>query len=157
VGLSLFVTAAEPAAQEQPEGTSKDLLAELKSYKHQIVYETNRDGNWELYRVNADGSHPVNLTRTPDVDELYPKASPDGTKISFVADEGKGDARIRNVYYMNLDGSGRVKVAENAREPCWSPDGTAIAYLKGEFEKYNLLDHATKGLFIYDLQTGKTR
>src|SRR5262249_54323684 len=96
-------------------------------------------------------------TRTPDVDELYPKASPDGTKISFVADEGKGDARIRNVYYMNLDGSGRVKVAENAREPCWSPDGTAIAYLKGEFEKYNLLDHATKGLFIYDLQTGKTR
>jgi hypothetical protein len=148
---------SEAQAQEKPVEGDKELLAELKTYQHKIIYETNRDGNWELYLCNADGSNPVNLTNTKDVDELYPKPSPDGSKICFVADEGKPDARVRNIYYMNSDGTGRVKVATNGREPCWSPDGTKIAYMKGEFEKFTFSDAATKGLFIYDLKTGKTR
>jgi Tol biopolymer transport system component len=149
--------AFEAPAPNQPDGASPDLLAELKTYPHKIVYESNRDGNFELYMINADGSNPVNVTRTPDVDEVYPKVSPDGTKVCFAGDEGKGAARMRNLYLMNLDGTGRTRIAENGREPCWSPDGTAIAYLKGEFQKYNLMDFATKGLFIYDLKTGQTR
>lgn len=150
-----FLSEAQ-AQDKQPEG-DPSLLAELKSYRNKIVYETNRDGNWELYLCNADGSNSVNLTNTKDVDELYPKPSPDGTKICFCADEGKGDAKVRNIYYMNSDGTGRVKVATNGREPCWSPDGTKIAYMKGEFEKFTFSDTATKGLFIYDLKTAKTR
>src|SRR5436189_1265184 len=114
---------AQTACAQQPEGASADLLVELKAYRHKLVYETNRDGNWELYLCNADGTQSVNLTNTKDVDELYPKPSPDGKKICFVADEGKGDARLRNVYVMNSDGTGRVKFADNAREPCWNADG----------------------------------
>src|SRR5262245_50872304 len=76
---------------------SKDLLVELKSYRHKIVYETNRDGNWELYICNADGTNHVNLTNTKDVDELYPKPSPDGTKICFCADSGPPEARRRDI------------------------------------------------------------
>ncbi len=133
----------------------------LAAIPFKIVYETFRptDGkeNWELYVINADGSNPVNLTRTADGDELYPHASPDGSKICFVADEGGRENRVRNVYYMNADGTGRVKVADNAREPCWSPDGRSIAYLKGEFERYTITDYATKGLFFHDLATGKHR
>src|SRR6266436_2382512 len=150
-----FLTHAR--AQDKTPDADLTLLAELKSYQHKIVYETNRDGNWELYLCNADGSNQVNITKTPDVDELYPKPSPDGTKICFVADEGKGDAKVRNIYYMNSDGSGRIKIAANGREPCWSPDGTKIAYMKGEFEKFTFADAATKGLYIYDLKTGQTR
>src|SRR5262245_60330190 len=145
LGLSVFVTtgatlvgfAVEARSDEKPADESKDLLVELKNYPHKIVYESNRDGNWELYLCNADGSNPVNLTHTPDVEELFPKPSPDGSKICFVADEGKGDAKVRNLYHMNSDGSGRTKIAENAREPCWSPDGTRIAYLGGEFNFVN--------------------
>src|SRR5438876_9965604 len=105
-------------SDDKPAEGSKDLLAELKTYRHKLAYETNRDGNWELYLCNADGTNSVNLTKSKDVDELYPKPSPDGNKICFVADEGKGDAKIRNIYYMNTDGTGRVKVADNGREPC---------------------------------------
>ncbi len=142
--------------QNQPEGASPDLLVELKRYPHKILFETKRDGNWEIYHMNADGSNPVNLTRTKDVDELYPKASPDGKKISFCSDEIFGDAKVRNLYVMNADGSKRVKIADNAREPCWSGDGNRIAYLKGEFEKFTYADFATKGIFIYDLKTKET-
>jgi Tol biopolymer transport system component len=156
-GAAVPLLLGEARGQDAPAEGSKDLLAELKSYPHKIVYESNRSGNFELYLCNADGSNPVNLTNTPDVDEVYPKPSPDGTRICFCADEGKGPSRVRNVYYMNRDGTGRTKVADNAREPCWSPDGTRIAYMKGEFPQFTYSDFATKGLFIYDLKTGKTR
>jgi len=133
----------------------------LKEIPFKIVYETYRKTNgkesWELYLINADGSNPVNLTNTPDVDELYPHASGDGTKVCFVADEGTGRNKVRNVYYMNIDGTGRVKVAENARQPCWGPDGKTIAYLKGEFTRYTITDYATKGIFFYDIDTHKHR
>lgn len=133
------------------------LRTELKGSPHRVVCETNRDGNWELYVMNADGSGATNLTRTSDVDELYPKASPDGSMIAFVADEGPREARTRSLYVMKPDGSGRRKLAGNAREPCWSPDGKRIAYLRGEFERLNLDAWATKGLFIVDLESGQER
>ena len=133
----------------------------LEEIPFKIVYETYRktDGkyNRELYLMNADGSNPVNLTNTPDVDEMYPHASGDGTKICFVADEGTGRTKVRSVYYMNIDGTGRVKVAENARQPCWGPDGKNIAYLKGEYERYSTREYATSELLIYDLESGQHR
>src|SRR5262245_29623536 len=86
LAVALAVVLPEVHSDEKPQAGSAELLAELKSYPHKLVYETNRDGNWELYLSNADGSNPVNLTRTPDVDEVYPKPSPDGSKICFEAD-----------------------------------------------------------------------
>ena len=79
----------------------------LKEVTFKIVYETYRETegrqNWELYLMNADGSNPINLTNTPDLDEMYPHVSPDGTKICFVIDEGSGRRKVRNVYYMKIE------------------------------------------------------
>ncbi len=136
---------------------AEELSAELKGYAHRIVYETYREGNWELLAVNADGSEPVNLTATPEVNELHPHVSPDGMKISFVVDETEGASKIRNVYYMNLDGSGRTQVAKNARQQCWNGDGTVLAYLKGESDEFTYTDYATKGVFFHDLPSGEHR
>jgi Tol biopolymer transport system component len=132
---------------------------DLEEIPYKIIYETYRDTdgrlNWELYQMNADGSNPINLTQTPDLDEMYPHASPDGTKICFVVDEGSAREKVRSVYYMNIDGTGRVKVATNARQPCWSPDGKSIAYLRGEYERYSTREYATSDLVIYDMQSGQ--
>ena len=138
--------------------TSPRAELSLKNVPFKIVHETYRETkgrqNWELYLINADGSNPTNLTNTPDVDEMYPHVSPDGTKICFVTDKGAGRRRARSVYYMNIDGTERIKVAENARQPCWNFDGKKIAYLPGEFERYNARPYATSGLTIYDLEAG---
>jgi Tol biopolymer transport system component len=129
----------------------------LKEVPFKIIYETYRETegqqNWELFLMNADGSNPINLTNTPDVDEMYPHASGDGTKVCFVTDVGAGRKKVRSVYYMNIDGTGRVKVAANARQPCWSFDSKKIAYLRGEYERYTTKPYATSELIIYDLQT----
>jgi Tol biopolymer transport system component len=163
LALGLFsVNQAFGKSQSQPEikkGPRPRSALDLSNVPYKIVHETyrrtNGKENWELVIMNADGSNPVNLTRTPDISEMYPHVSPDGTKISFVADEGGGENKIRNVYYMNIDGTGRVKVADNARQACWSPDGKVIAYLKGEFTRYTIKDYASKGIFFYNTETGK--
>jgi Tol biopolymer transport system component len=130
------------------------LQAELHASPYKILFESYVDDNWELCVMNADGSGRKNLTNTPDVHEMYPQASPDGTKICFLQDvEHDGDT-LRSVYYMNADGSGRKLVAEKARQPCWSPDGTKIAYVPQEFSRFHVADYVSKGLFIYDLKTG---
>jgi len=134
----------------------------LAAIPYQIVYESlhdaEGDSNWEIILVHADGSGRVNLTNTPDVDEHYPHASPDGSKVLFVAIEGEGrQDRKRNVYYMKLDGSGKTKVAENAYQPTWSSDGKSIAYLKGEYDRYNSSMTSNEGLAIYDLATRTSR
>lgn len=159
ITITVVCVPESSAEQSLPIGPWPRAELKLQEIPYKIVYETYRKTNgrenWELYIVNADGSNPVNLTNTADVDEMYPHASPDGSKICFVADELVGKEKVRNVYYMNVDGTARVKVAENAREQCWSADGKTIAYLKGEFQRYTITDYATKGLFFYDLATGK--
>ena len=126
------------------------LLAELRALPFKI-----RGGNWELILANADGSNPVNLTHTPHVDEMFPHASPDGTKVVFVAEEKKAAKRTRNVYCMNIDGTERVKIGENGRQPFWSPDGGVVAYLRGTRVTYSEGGGANKEMHFWDVETGK--
>ena len=45
-----------------------------------IAFTSNRDGNYEIYLMNADGSRPRNLTRHPAQDN-FATWSPDGRRI----------------------------------------------------------------------------
>ena len=151
---------AQPTNEAELRESPYDKSAlDLKAIPFKIIYETYREiegrGNWELFLMNADGSNATNITRTPDVDEMYPHVSPDGTKVCFVTDEKRAKIKVRNVYYMNIDGTGRVKVADYARGPCWSPDGKTIAYLQDEYDRYTTRPYGTNGLFFYDLATAR--
>ena len=91
-----------------------------------ILFETNRDGNSEIYMINPDGSNPTNLTdnAASDASACW---SPDGTKIAFVSDRD-GNAEI---YVMNADGSGATNLTQHPdydNLPVWSPTGTHIAF-----------------------------
>ena len=44
----------------------QELLANTK-----IVFLSSRDGNWEIYTMNPDGTDPINLTNHPARD-FYP-------------------------------------------------------------------------------------
>jgi Tol biopolymer transport system component len=154
-------TREDPSLPSQRTPLPKSELS-LGAIPYRIVYESLRDtegeSNWEIIIINADGSNMVNLTKTPNVEEHYPHASPDGTKILFVAIEGEGRGnQSRNVYYMNVDGTGKTKVAENGYQATWSGDGRSIAYLKGEYERYNSSMTSNEGLAIFDLATRTTR
>ena len=91
-----------------------------------IAFTSDRDGNPEIYVMNADGSGVTRLTNNPAADD-EPAWSPDGTKIAFSSNR---DGNIE-VYVMNADGSGQTNLTNNPAldgAPAWSPDGTKIAF-----------------------------
>ncbi|MEI2723050.1 MAG: hypothetical protein V9H26_05755 [Verrucomicrobiota bacterium] len=79
-----------------------------------IAYESYVKDNWDIFVMRADGEQPVNLTDTPKDHEHYPQVSPDGTKICFSVDQGKGRDAVRSLYVMDSDG----KTPEKARGEC---------------------------------------
>ena len=92
-----------------------------------IVFTSNRDGNWEIYIMNPDGSQQVNLTNHAAAD-FNPAWSPSGEHILFNSNRD-GE---RDLYLMDADGKNIRKVFAKSTEklhPTWSPDGTQIAYL----------------------------
>jgi TolB protein len=93
-----------------------------------LAFVSLRDGNREIYVMNADGSGQENLTRQPASDS-HPSWSPDGRKLGFVS-RRDGNAEI---YVMNADGSGLRNLTRTPTDdlgPAWSPDGRAIAFVK---------------------------
>jgi TolB protein len=103
----------------------------------QIAFASSRDGNSEIYVMNADGSGQTRLTTNAAVDG-GPSWSPDGTRIAFQTNR---DGNLE-VYVMSADGSGQTRLTTNAAtdtQPSWSPDGTNIAFgslRDGNFEVY---------------------
>ncbi len=93
-----------------------------------ITFDSDRDGNREIYSMAADGSNQVNLTNNP-AEDFDPVWSPDGSQIAFVSNrESEGEGQF--IYVMNADGSGvRQLTFENFSDlPDWSHDGSAITY-----------------------------
>ncbi len=91
-----------------------------------IAFMSDRDGNLEIYVMNADGSGVTNLTNNSAGDG-FPSWSPDGARIAFVSDR---DGNLE-IYVMNADGSGVTNLTNNSAgdgSPSWSPDGARIAF-----------------------------
>jgi Tol biopolymer transport system component len=93
-----------------------------------VAFSSNRDGNWEIYVMNADGSGVTRLTTNRSADDASPAWSPDGTKIAFHTDRDDN----YEVYVMNADGSGQTNLTREAgsedASPSWAPDGSRIVF-----------------------------
>ena len=112
-----------------------------------IAFECGRDGNPEIYRVNADGTGKLRLTENPDLDE-WPAWSQDGLKIVF-ASGVEGD---KDYWIMNADGSGKERLTEDVfvgdAFPSWSPDGSKIAITTAA-------ENVEPEIFVIDIVTKK--
>ncbi|HEX8219631.1 MAG TPA: DPP IV N-terminal domain-containing protein [Chloroflexia bacterium] len=93
-----------------------------------IAFTSRRTGNKDIWRINGDGTAPINLTNNP-ADEDDAAYSPDGSKIAFSSTRDAGDQEI---YVMNNDGSNPVRLTNSPGQdfsPSWSPDGSRIVFV----------------------------
>ncbi len=114
-----------------------------------IVFVSWRDGNGEVYAMDADGSGPRNLTQNPAKD-VRPAWSPDGRRIAFVS-RRDGNSEI---YVMNADGSGKRNLTRDRASddyPTWSPDGRRIAFLRGRLHSNNPGGRGVRRCYGYHL------
>jgi Tol biopolymer transport system component len=104
-----------------------------------IAFQTDRDGNDEIYLMQQDGRMQTRLT-THSANDRFPTWSPDGEKIVF-ASTRDGNWEI---YTMDADGTNiQRKTNNNGNDayPDWSPDGKKIAFAStrdGNWEIYTM-------------------
>ncbi len=94
-----------------------------------IVFESDRDGNPQIYTMNADGSEVTRLTNKGGSDPTW---SPDKKQIAYACPGG--------FCIMNSDGSQQTlipNVPSGAWEPTWSGDGKWIAFTS-DYEIYKI-------------------
>ncbi|PWU21485.1 MAG: hypothetical protein C5B48_11260 [Candidatus Rokuibacteriota bacterium] len=91
-----------------------------------IAFSSSRDGDYEIYSMNPDGSNQTRLTRDVGSD-IDPAWSPDGQKIAFTSNRAGPD----DIYVMNQDGGSEVRLTTSPGDdenPAWSPGGRDIAF-----------------------------
>ncbi|MDD5397783.1 MAG: hypothetical protein PHU70_01765 [Dehalococcoidia bacterium] len=78
---------------------------------NRIAFQSNENGNFEVYVMYPDGSGRTRLT-SGLTDNKYPAWSPDGSKIVFYS---KRDCINDNgeIYIMNADGSNQTRITRS--------------------------------------------
>ena len=95
--------------------------------QEKVVFESQRDGNNEIYLMDANGANQFRLT-TNSFYDAEPAFSAGGEKIAFTS-TSSGNAEI---YVMNTDGSMVQNVTNNPAadgHPAFSPDGNKIVFM----------------------------
>ena len=92
-----------------------------------IAFVSQRDGNAEIYVMNADGSGSTRVTNDPLTDGR-PAFTPDGQVIVFHSSRTAGKQQI---WAVNVDGTGLTQLTRDSvnASPTVSPDGQTIAYV----------------------------
>ncbi len=101
----------------------------------QIAFVSRRDGNPEIYVMDADGKNQRRLTNNLARD-YEPSWSPDGKRIVFISDRDGHPLRIpgffsSDIYVMDADGGNQQNLTNHPaddRDPSWSPDGKRIVF-----------------------------
>lgn len=120
-----------------------------------IAFTSMRDGNQEIYVMNADGSDQRNLTND-EAHDRNPAWSPDGSKIAFSRLE---PSKSDDILTMNSDGSGVTQLTNNHvddRWPSWSPDGQEIAFTSNRDGDYEIFVMKADGTEVTQLTKNTT-
>lgn len=115
-----------------------------------ILFLSDRNGNLEIYTMNAQGDDVINLTNHParDTGAVW---SPQGDRIAFLSDRNG----LWGLYKMDSDGSNVTLLTTNISQNLsagnftWSSDGRYIAY-RAEGE-------GTQDIYILDVDSGVER
>lgn len=110
----------------------------------QWIAFVNSDGiqRYEIWAIRADGTGLRQVTTPPDGSSDHtPAWSPDGKTILF---RRYNSSYSFNIHKIDAESTGvGVKLIEDADFPCWSPDGSMIAYVNMTDNRIWVADSST--------------
>lgn len=134
-----IVVASSDGAEPRPltTGADRNTSPSWSPDGKRILFVSNREGNEDIWIMEATGKNSSNLTAHP-ADDRTPAWSPQGDAIAF-ASYRDGNWEI---YLMGTDGSRPRRLTDHEAAdlaPTWSPDGRWLAFAShrdGNWELY---------------------
>lgn len=137
-------------------GLSADAEPDWSPDGERLIFATSRDGDAEIYIMDADGHDPVNLTNDP---------ASDGGPVYSPACAGRGDDCVNwiafhsdragsyDLYMMDEQGQHLTQLTDDPFNddawPSWSPDGERLAFTSTRDESGYF------SIFVLDVTTGE--
>lgn len=126
-----------------------DMSPDLSAGFDRIAFASQRDGDWEVYRMSTEGTGLINLTRYPESDDVAPAWSGDcnplNQDIAFQSDR----AGNWDIFRMSAQGTGLTRLTDHPAAdvaPDWSPDDEDIVFATnrdGNWEIYRMTRNGT--------------
>ena len=119
----------EPNSEPHPliRSTRADHSPQFSPDGSQIVFASDRTGNYEIWLADSDGRNQKQLTDS-NTSAGSPRFSPDGKFIVYDAQIADGS----DVYIVSVNGGTPRRLTKNAGNnslPAWSADGNSIFFL----------------------------
>jgi len=95
-----------------------------------IIYFAYRDGGYDLWQINADGTNQHMITEGT-FDDREPIFSHDGSKIAFSSDRGDPLGSNNNIWVMDVKSGALTQLTTNPAEdvmPAWSADDKEVIF-----------------------------
>ena len=122
-----------------------------------IAFNSDRDGNLDVYLMAADGSDVTRITKG-NVENVFPEWSPDGKRLAyFRADVVKLQAALHVIDLEQKEELVLGDMADRDEDPAWSPDGRHLVFQSerdGNFEIYIVKADGTGARRLTDSPAG---
>ncbi|MGZ4708739.1 MAG: TolB family protein [Acidimicrobiales bacterium] len=139
IGVALVASLLALGPSPRPAAAVR--MSPATSGSDQLLFDSNRTGNFEIFLMGTDGRGVRQLTDDPAYDSWWPVGSPDGTRILFYRNEAGSkhpDYTSNSLWVMDADGGDVHQVlAADANgwglqgHAEWSPDGTRLVMFGG--------------------------
>lgn len=138
--LLAAITVLLPACEEAP--VEPELTASFAAVEHgggppaSVALYSARDGNLEIYVMNADGSVPQRVTEDAGED-IWPDLSPNGRYVTYASNRSGN----REILVQHLATGEIVNVSNHSADDNWprfSPNGREVAFHSNRDGNYEI-------------------
>ncbi|GIW21722.1 MAG: hypothetical protein KatS3mg068_0729 [Candidatus Sericytochromatia bacterium] len=109
-------------------------LNNIKDTKEKIVFMSNRNGFWDLYVMNSDGSNQTRITNDNMKSPFAFSVSPDSKKLAYISDKtGNSELYVKDLLSGKVTQMTETEADEG--NPSWSSDSSNIIFHSNYFDK----------------------
>ncbi len=146
--LGTMVIVCLTGCKDGPKSIAETSMTDITEPIGKIAFTSNRDGNREIYLMDAQGSQLQNISQHPAM-EYGNSWSPDASSIATYSNRD-GNTEI---YLLNLEGDSALRLTNDPGEdvlPAISPDGKKIAFMSNRNQQ-------SRSLFLMKIDGSEIR